>query len=61
MPAQVVPEALPLIGCDGAPLPAGHYTVRAVVGYGGDPLNVGTGDASGAFQLVSPAVPLTLT
>ena len=44
MPAQVVPEALPLIGCDGTPLPAGRYTVRAVVGYGGDPLNAGAGD-----------------
>ena len=40
-PAQVVPEALPLVGCDGAPLPAGRYTVRAVVGYGGDPLDAG--------------------
>ncbi len=61
MPAQVVPEALPLIGCDGAPLPAGRYTVRAVVGYGGDPLNAGAGDGSGRFQLVSPAVPLTVS
>jgi hypothetical protein len=61
MPAQVVPEALPLIGCDGAPLPAGRYTVRAVVGYGGDPLNAGAGDGAGRFQLVSPAVPLTVS
>lgn len=61
MPAQVVPEALPLIGCDGTPLPAGRYTVRAVVGYGGDPLNAGAGDGAGRFQLVSPAVPLTVS
>ncbi len=52
-PAQTVPERLDLVGCDGSPLPAGRYAVRALVGYGGDPLNAGSSGQPGAFVLVS--------
>jgi hypothetical protein len=60
-PAQVVPEALTLVACDGSGLAPGAYTVRAVVGYGGDPLNVGAAGVLGVFHLVSAPVPLTVT
>jgi hypothetical protein len=62
-PAQVVPAALPLVGCDGQPLPSGRYALQAVVGYGGDPLNAGAAGAAGAtgaFQLVSDATTVTI-
>jgi hypothetical protein len=59
-PAQVVPTTVPLIGCDGQPLPPGQYTLQAVVGYGGDPLNAGAAGAAGAFQLVSAPTTLTI-
>lgn len=52
-PAQTVPERLDLVGCDGSPLPAGRYAVRALVGYGGDPLNAGSSGQPGAFVLIS--------
>jgi hypothetical protein len=58
--AQVVPGTLRLAGCDGAALPPGRYTVQAVVGYGGDPLNGAAGGTAGTFQLVSAPVPLTV-
>lgn len=60
-PAQVMPASVRMLGCDGTPLPPGRYELRAVVGYGGDPLNAGAGGASGAFQLVSTPVPVTVT
>ncbi len=59
-PAQVVPTSLPLTGDDGEPLPAGRYVVRAVVGYGGDPLNAGAAGGSGSFHLVSGPITVTL-
>ena len=57
-PAQVVPRTLPLIGCDGRPLPPGVYGLQAVVGYSRDPLDARAG--AGAFQLVSAPAPLTV-
>ncbi len=60
-PVQVVPETLTLVACDGSALPAGEYGVRAVVGYGGDPLDAATGGAPRVFRLVSAPVPITLT
>lgn len=60
--AQTVPPKLKMVGCDGRPLEPGRYQLRAVVGYGEDPLNAGQGQsAPGSFVLVSPAVPLDVT
>ncbi|HEX5426684.1 MAG TPA: hypothetical protein VFX00_00010 [Pedococcus sp.] len=59
-PAPAVPDRLSLVGCDGAPLATGGYTVRAVVGYGDDPLNAGAAGGGGRFELVSDPVPLTI-
>ncbi|MDQ2756535.1 MAG: hypothetical protein M3Y71_08220 [Actinomycetota bacterium] len=39
---------------DRAALDPGTYTLRAVVGYGNDPLNGAAGDGGGSFVLVSP-------
>lgn len=60
-PAQVVPDALTLVACDGSPLPAGEYTVQAVVGYGSDALDAAAGGVPRIFHLVSEPVPLTVT
>lgn len=60
-PAQAVPDRLTLVGCDGAPLVTGSYTVRAVVGYGDDPLNAGAAGAGGSFALVSEPAALTIS
>ena len=63
-PAQTLPTQVVLVGCDGTPLPAGRYGLRAVVAYGGDPLNGAVGGAGGAgrFVLLSdPPVDLTIT
>lgn len=60
--AQTVPQNLPMVDCDGQPLEPGRYQLRAVVGYGEDPLNAGQGQsAPGGFVLVSPAVTLNVT
>jgi hypothetical protein len=59
-PAQVVPTVLPLVDCDGRPLPAGTYTLVAVVGYGQDPLNGAAAGSPGTFTLTSPPIPVTL-
>lgn len=60
--AQTVPRNLPMVDCDGQPLEPGSYQLRAVVGYGEDPLNAGQGQsAPGHFVLVSPAVTLNVT
>ncbi len=61
IPAQTVPTQLPLTGCDGQPLPAGAYRLRALVGYGSDPLNNAQGGAGGAFVLASEPVDVTVT
>ncbi len=62
-PGQTLPTQVPLVGCDGAPLPPGSYRLRAVVAYGGDPLNGAPGGSgAGLFVLVSdPPLDLTLT
>lgn len=54
LPAQTVPTQIVLVGCSGAALDPGTYTLRAVVGYGNDPLNGAAGDGGGSFVLVSP-------
>lgn len=58
--AQTVPRRLPLLDCDGRALPPGSYTVRAVVGYGGDRLNEGQSGTGSAFVLVSPPASLAI-
>jgi hypothetical protein len=61
-PGQTLPTQVPLVGCDGAPLPPGAYGLRAVVAYGGDPLNAAPGGVTGSFVLVSdPPLELMLT
>ena len=63
-PGQTLPTQVTLVGCDGTPLPPGTYGLRAVVAYGGDPLNNANGSAggSGRFVFVSdPPVELTVT
>lgn len=61
-PGQTLPARVALVGCDGVPLAPGAYRLRAVVGYGGDPLNGAASGASGAFVLISdPPVDLTIT
>lgn len=62
-PGQTLPTQVPLVGCDGTPLPPGAYGLRAVVTYGGDPLNgAPAGGGAGSFVLVSdPPVDLTVT
>lgn len=60
--AQTVPQNLPMVDCDGQPLEPGSYQLRAIVGYGQDPLNAGQGQsAPGDFVLVSPSVTLNVT
>jgi hypothetical protein len=61
LPAQTVPTHIALTGCDGQPLPAGAYRLRALVGYGSDALNDVQGGASGAFVMASEPVNLTVT
>ncbi len=62
-PGQTLPTHVPLVGCDGTPLPAGAYRLRAVVAYGGDPLNAAPGGSgAGSFVLVGdPPLDLTVT
>ena len=60
-PAQTLPTTIILGGCDGAPVPPGRYDLRAVVGYGEDPLAGASGGQAGGFTLVSGAVPLMVT
>ena len=62
-PGQTLPTQVPLVGCDGVALPPGAYRMRAVVAYGGDPLNGAPGGSgAGSFVLVSdPPLDLTLT
>jgi hypothetical protein len=61
-PGQTLPTEVPLVGCDGAPLPPGSYGLRAVVAYGGDPLNAAPGGVTGSYVLISdPPVDLTVT
>lgn len=61
IPAQTVPTQITLTGCDGQPLPAGAYRLRALVGYGSDALNNAAGGSSGAFVMASEPVDLTIT
>ncbi|MEP6631533.1 MAG: hypothetical protein ABJA89_13765 [Lapillicoccus sp.] len=62
-PGQTLPTGVPLVGCDGVVLPPGSYRLRAVVAYGGDPLNAAPGGSgAGSFVLVSdPPLDLTVT
>lgn len=61
-PGQTLPTQVPLVGCDGAPLPPGSYGLRAVVAYGGDPLNAAPGGVTGSYVLVNdPPLDLTVT
>ena len=62
-PGQTLPTQVPLVGCDGVALPPGSYRLRAVVAYGGDPLNAAPGGSgAGSFVLVSdPPLDLTVT
>ncbi len=61
IPAQTVPTQITLTGCDGQPLPAGAYRLRALVGYGSDALNNAAGGSAGAFVMASEPVDLTIT
>jgi hypothetical protein len=61
LPAQTVPTSITLKGCDGSPLTAGTYRLRALVGYGSDALNNAQGGPAGAFVMASEPVDLTIT
>jgi hypothetical protein len=61
IPAQTVPTTITLTGCDGKPLAAGAYRLRALVGYGSDALNNAQGGPSGAYVMASEPVDLTIT
>jgi hypothetical protein len=65
-PAQAVPRSVRLVGCGSAALPAGRYTLVAVLGYQLDPVNAAP-DAAAApspggrrFALVSAPAPITI-
>lgn len=60
LPAQTIPPSVPLLGCDGAALPAGTYVLRATLAYGSDPLNNANDSTGGHFQLHSDPVTLTI-